>query len=164
MEKETKRKVIVGVSVGAAVLSLFGVACCLDETRQIKNIVAGSSERIREMSHVDIDKRMVDQMVRDSVKSQAGSVVRDAAQRVEHDTMADIRNRVKQAVQNQTERISKDVSAKLADEISGISRDDIIDEVVKEVTDKLVEKLSDDLDNEVGRIGKIFQGIAATLK
>ncbi len=164
MEENKKRKYIVGFSIGAAVVSLFGIAVCADKMNTMQKMIAGSTERINQMTHVDLDKRMVDQMVQKAVREQSGSVVRDAASKVEHDMMADIRNRVKQAVQNQTNEISKKVSKKVAEEIADISRDEIMDTVIQEVTDKLVEKLSDDLDEEVGRVGKIYQGIAAALR
>jgi len=163
MEERTK-KWVVGISVGTAFLSLMGVVYCAEETHQMRDMIAGSTERIREMSHVDIDKRMVDQMVQKAVREQAGNAVRGAAEKVEHDMMADIRNRVKQAVQNQTNDIGKKVAKQVGDEIADISRDEIMDSVIQEVTDQLVEKLSDDLDNEVGRIGKIYTGIAAALR
>ena len=52
----------------------------------------------------------------------------------------------------------------MSEEIEDISRDEIMDTVIQEVTDQLIEKLSSDLDNEVGKVGKIYQGIAAALR
>lgn len=163
MQEKTKNYVI-GFSLGAAALSLLGIGYCSGEMRKMQKMIAGSSERIRELSHVDIDRHLVDQMMQKAVREQAGSVAREAADKVEHDLLADIRNRVKQAVSNQTNEIGKKVAKQITEEIADISHDEIMDNVIQEVTDKLVEKLSDDLDDEVGRVGKIYQEIAAALR
>ena len=39
-----------------------------------------------------------------------------------------------------------------------------ISQVMDATTDKLIDKLGDDLDHEVGKMGKIYKGIAAVLQ
>ena len=87
-----------------------------------------------------------------------------AASAAEQRMRNDIANRVKQAVEKSMGRVNEYVAKQMAEEGEGITRDDIIDDVVEKTTEKLVEKLGDELDGEVGRIGKIYQGIIAALK
>lgn len=163
MEEKTKN-IIVGVSIGTAILSLLGISYCADQMNAVKSMVGASTERIRNLSHVDIDRGMVDRMVEDSVRKQAGDAARAAAMKAKDEIMTDMRNRVKQAVNNQKGEIAKKVAAKFAEEISETDKNDIISDVIDATTDKLIEKLGDDLDSEVGRIGKIYKGIAAVMQ
>lgn len=162
--KENTKDWVVGFSIGAAALSLFGIGFCVNRMNTMQEMLGASTEHIKSMSHVDIDKRMVDRLVEQSVKEQTSKVAQSAANRVVNDMANDIRNRVKQSVGNQTAKIHDKVSKALADEIAQMDKDEIIDDVVKATTDQLIEKLSDDLDNEVGRVGKIYKGIAAALQ
>ena len=164
--KRNEEKVTVGfwICLGSSLLCLLGMGYSWTQVRNIRRMVAGSTERIREMSHVDIDRRMVDQMIQKAVREQAGIAARDAADKAGHDIMADMKNRVRQAVQNQTGELTKKVAQKMADEIYDIKREEIVDDVVSATTEKLVDKLGDELDNEVGKIGKVFTGIAAAMR
>ena len=161
--KENIKNVLIGIGFGIAGISTVGLCYSVVQTANMKRMIAGSTERISQLSHVDIDQRLIDRMVQKSVKEQAGYATRMAAENIQRETLADIRNRVKQAVSNQTDTISKKVAANIVDQISESDKDEIIEQVIGATTDRLVEKLGDDLDSEVGKIGKIYQGIAAAL-
>lgn len=161
---DNTKNILIGLGFGIAGLSLGGMVYSGLQVRSMKKMIAGSTERISQLSHVDIDKRLVDQMVQKAVRDQAGSAARFAADKVSHDVLADMRNRVKQAVNNQASEINKRVAMTIADEMEDISKDQIMEDVISATTEKLVDKLGDELDSEVGRIGKIYQGIAAALR
>lgn len=152
------------VGVGFGFLGLMGAAFCADELNKTRKMLGVATGKISEMSQVDIDKALVDDLVKKAVQTKAGEVVRNAAQSVKDDVTADIRNRVKQSVSGFAGEINKKVAKQIADEMSHVDRDEIVDEVIKRTTEKLVDKLGEDLDNEVGRIGKIYKGIAAALQ
>ena len=167
MKESTKRNLIIGFGVfgiTTGVLGLTGVGICMRRTNTMKQIIAGSAERIKDLSHVDIDHRMVESMIQKSVREQAGTVARDAADKIRHEVESDLKNRVKQVIGNQTAEINKQVAKAVSDEMAKVNRDDIIEDVVAQTTEKLVDKLSEELDAEVGRIGKIYKGIAAALQ
>ena len=161
---DNTKNILVGLSFGIAGLSLGGMVYSGLQARSMRKMITGSAERIAQMSQVDIDRRLVDQMVQKAVRDQAGSAARAAADRAANDVLADMRNRVKQAVANQTSEINKKVAMTIADEMENVCRDDIVEEVISQTTEHLVDKLGEDLDNEVGRIGKIYKGIAAALQ
>ena len=160
---DNAKNFLIGLGFGIAGVSVLGVTYTSFQARAMKRMIAGSAERISQMSHVDIDRRLVDQLVQKSVREQAGSACRNAADSVRSEIMADMRNRIKQAVQNQTASINKQVAKTIADEMAEVNRDEIIENVISATTERLVEKLGDELDAEVGRIGKIYKGIAAAL-
>lgn len=162
--KENTKNILIGAFAAIAGLSTLGVVYTSMQTRSMRKMIAGSTERIANLSHVDIDRRMVEQMIQKSVRDQAGAAAREAADKVQHDVAADLKNRVKQIIGNQTQEINRKVASTIADEMAEINRDDIVEEVISQTTEKLVDKLGDDLDNEVGRIGKIYKGIAAALQ
>lgn len=162
--KENTKNILIGAFAAIAGLSTFGVVYTSMQTRNMRKMIAGSTERIANLSHVDIDRRMVEQMIQKSVRDQAGAAAREAADKVQHDVAADLKNRVKQIIGNQASEINRKVASTIADEMADINRDDIVEEVISQTTEKLVDKLGDDLDNEVGRIGKIYKGIAAALQ
>ena len=162
--KDNTKNILIGLFAGIAGLSVLGVTYTSLQARAMKKMIAGSAERISQMSHVDIDKRLVDQLVQKSVREQAGTACRNAADSARNEIMADMRNRVKQAVQNQASSINKQVAKTIADEMAEVNKDEIIEEVISATTERLVDKLGDELDCEVGRIGKIYKGIAAALQ
>ena len=162
--KDSTKNIIVGLSIVATALSTAGAVYSAVENRSIRKMVSGSTERIKNLSTIDIDQKMVDMMVKKAVHDKSAQAVTTAADAIKHDMMADIKNRVKQAVSNQTSSLTEDVAKKFTDEIASISRDDIRSDVVTNVTEKLTEKLSNELDGEIGRVVKVAQGITAALR
>ena len=161
---DNTKNILIGLGFGIAGLSIMGMAYSGFQARSMKRMIAGSTERISQLSQVDIDHRLVDQMMQKAVREQAGVAARSAADKVQHDVMADMKNRVRQAVSNQASEINKRVAMTIADEMEDVSKDEIIEEVISATTEKLVDKLGEELDDEVGRIGKIYKGIAAALQ
>ena len=162
--EERSKNWVVGISLCVAGMSLAGVGVCIFQTREARRMIAGAAEHVRDLSHVDIDQKMVDRLVMSSVKEQAHDAAKTAADRAGKCILADMTNRVKQVVNSKATDINRQVAEKIAEEVSDLKRDDIIEDVVSATTEKLVEKLGDDLDSEVGRIGKIYQGIAEALR
>ena len=161
---ETMKNAMIGVCIA---LGLTGIGCAIysaSEASQARKLIGGAADHIGQMSHFDIDQRVVDQAVQDAVKRKSGEAVSRAASAAEQRMRNDIANRVKQAVEKSMGRVDEYVAKQMAEEVEGITRDDIIDDVVEKTTEKLVEKLGDELDGEAGRIGKIYQGIVAALK
>lgn len=156
------------IGVGAAVVfGLWGFGCAigsLHEMQEIRRMLGIAEEHVRGISQVDIDQALVDKAVREAVKTSSAEAVNRAANKVREQMRADIANRVKQAVANQTGKLNQMVSDKIVSEMASVERDEIVKDVIEQTTEKLVEKLGDELDDEVGRIGKIYQGIAAVLK
>ena len=161
---DNTKNILIGLGFGIAALSIGGMTYSCHQTRSMKRMIAGSAERIAQLSQVDIDRRLVDQMTQKAVRDQASYAARAAADKVSGEVLADMRNRVKQAINNQASSINKRVAEKIAEEMEDVSRDEIFEEVISATTEKLVDKLSDELDNEVGRIGKIYKGSAAALQ
>lgn len=162
--KETTKNFLIALGFGIAGVSVTGAVYMAVETHNMKKMLAGSAARISQMSHVDIDRSLVDRMVQKSVHDQASSVCRTAAERIQNDVTADLRNRVKQAVANQTASISKQVAKKIAEEMSETDKDDIVESVVEATTERLVEKLGDEIEDETSRLGKVVQGIVAAMR
>lgn len=157
-------KWIVGGSLAVAGLSLVAAALSASEVLRSRKLIGDATERISQLSHVEIDQRLVDQAVRDSIRTQSHAAVERAAKSAENRMNGDISNRVKQAVEKCMSGINERVAKKIASEMTDVERDEIMDEVISKTTDALVEKLGDELDGEIGRIGKIYQGIAAAIK
>lgn len=164
MKKELWLTIGAGLGIGLGCVGLASAAISAHGANACKRMISDSTRRIGEMSHVDIDRSIVDQAVQKAVHEQAADAVRLAADKVQHDMSADIRNRVKQVVDNRKQDMVKQVSDKLATEMSKIDRDSIMDPVIEAVTEKLVDKLGDELDEEIGKIGAIYKGIAAAMR
>ena len=164
MKDTTKAIIITGVGAG---LGLAGIACfgySIREIRSMRKMILGSAEKIGKMSRVDIDQRMVDSLVNQSVKEQAGAVARHAVDKIRSDYTADMKNRVKQILASRGDLIKKELAKEIADQISETDKETIMSDVTDKATELLVEKLSEDLENESGRISKIAKGIAAMLQ
>jgi hypothetical protein len=165
MDNREKVALAFGICTASAVVSIVFAACSARDVADTKKILGESVDRIRNMSRIDIDQRVINDAVSKVVREKSGDAVRAAVNRVETAANADIQNRVRQAVEKQYGRIGDKVAKRIAEEISDkYSRQDIIDEVVSQTVDKLTEKIGDELDSEIGKIGKVYQGIAAALK
>jgi hypothetical protein len=165
MDNREKIGLAFGICAAATITSVLCAGACLSELSASRKLLGDSTERIRNMSHVEIDQRVINDAVSKVVREKSGDAVRAAVTRVESATNADIQNRVRQAVEKQYGRIGSKVAKRIAEELeSDTVYSDIRDEVVSQAVDKLNEKLSDELDSEIGKIGKVYQGIAAVLK
>ena len=150
---------MVGIGLGAV-----GFGCyCAHQTKVCRELIGAASTRIAEMSQVDIDQSIVDRAVEKAVREQSGNAVNRALSRIEEQTKADLRNRVKQAVANASEKINSRVALQLVKETEELSADEIRKDVVEQATEKLVEKLAEELDDEVGKIGEVYLNIAHTI-
>lgn len=158
------KNALMGVCIA---LGLTGIGCAIvsaNEASEARRLIGGAAERIGRLSHFDIDQRVVDQAMQDAIRKKSGEAVNRAAEAAEQRMRNDISNRVKQAVEKSAGKIGDRVAQKFASELKDIERDDIMEDVIEKTTEKLVEKLGNELDGEVGRIGKIYQGIAAAMK
>lgn len=158
---ERKDWIVGGCLLAVTGLSVFGIAYSCNQTRAMRCAVLGSAEKIKDLTHIDIDQDMVDHLVQKSVKEQASSVAHEAANKIRTEYANDLRNRVGQCLKLKSSDIEKQVAKEIRDQISGMDKNDIISDVVDRTTELLADKLSEDLDAEVGRIGKIYKGIAA---
>lgn len=163
MEQETKIMIVTTGAIGLSIISAGCAVLSLLSARDSRRAIRGSTERLSRMSHVDIDKAIVDKALSEAVRNKSGEAVREAAARAENRMRADIGNRVHQAVSESMKKINREVANRLTLELSDVERDDIIRDVISQTTDALVEKLEENLDEEVGKIGKIYQGIAAAI-
>ena len=161
---ERKNKILTGALIGVGLGALGLGLYCGRQTRICRELIGSANRRIADMSNVDIDQNIINRAVEKAVREQSGSAVNAAVARIEEQTKADIRNRVKQAVGNATEKINARVATQIAKQTEELCVDDIKEDVVKHTTEMLVEKLSDDLDNEIGKIGKVYLSIANAIK
>ena len=161
---ENMTKALAWVGFGVGVMGIAAAAYSMDQANACKRMISDSQKRISELTNVDVDQYIVNEAVRKAVREQASEAVGHARRQIEKDMSADLRNRIKQAVGNKTEEINKQVADQLAKEMDAVDKDEIISQVMDATTDKLIDKLGDDLDHEVGKIGKIYKGIAAVLQ
>lgn len=164
MKNETVMAIIAGVGVVSGIVGMCVADKCYNEVTECRKILGDSEKRIREMSHVDIDQHIVNETMRKVVKEKAGEAVNSARRMIENDMSADLRNRVKQVVGNKSDEINRKVAEQLAKEMAEVDKDEITSQVIEATTEKLIDKLSDDLDKEVGKIGKVYKGIAAIMQ
>ena len=162
--KETTKNIIIGTSLfGVTVLSLTGFGYSVSQMRAMRKAIINSTERIKDMAQVDIDQKMVDTLVRKAVCEQAGTVAKNAANRAANEFTADMKNRVKQFLNNRVVDIDGQIARHLTDNITGLDKQQILDDVTSQATDMLIEKLGNDLDGEVGKIGQVYKGLAAIM-
>lgn len=162
--KETTKNIIIGTSLfGVTVLSLTGFGYSVSQMRAMRKAVINSTERIKDMTQIDIDQKMVDTLVRKAVREQAGTVAQNAANRAANEFTADMKNRVKQFLNNRVVDIDGQIAKHLTDNITGLDKQQILEDVTSQATDMLVEKLGNDLDGEVGKIGQVYKGLAAIM-
>lgn len=158
-----KMRLMFGGMVGLGLLSFGCAAFSANEANASRKMIQGATDRISRMSRIDIDQGIVDKAVGDAIYRKSAEAVNRAAKSAENRMMNDIQNRVRQAIEKSAGNINERVARKIAQEMASVERDEIMNEVIKKTTEALVEKLGDELDGEVGRIGKIYQGIAAAI-
>lgn len=164
MKNETVMAIIAGAGVVSGIIGMCVADKCYNEVAECRKLLGDSEKRIRELSSVDIDQHIVNETMRKVVKEKAGEAVNSARRMIENDMSADLRNRVKQVIGNKSDEINRKVAEQLAKEMAEVDKDEITSQVIEATTEKLIDKLSDDLDKEVGKIGKVYKGIAAIMQ
>lgn len=155
------------VGISGIIIGAIGAGCAahaMNQADKCRRIIDESGRRIRDLSQVEIDRHIVDRLVRESVTEQAKKAVHSARKNIEDEMTADLRNKVRDIIGDKTKEINDKVAEQLAKQMAQTDTDDIIRDVTSATTEKLIDKLSDDLDNEVGKIGKIYKGIAAMMQ
>ena len=160
MEKSTV-VAITGASLGVIGLTCLGYS--MSQIHSMRTILLGSAKRINELSHVDIDQEMVNNMVKRSVKDQASTVAEKAATVVAKSCTNDMTNRIKSLLGNKKMDIEKMLSDEVLKQISETDKHEIVEKVTAKASEMLAERLSNDLDSNVGRMGKIYSGLMAMM-
>lgn len=161
MKEKTKAIIIASAGTVVGVTGLICLGYSVHQVRSMRRVLLGSAEKIAELSHVDIDQTIVNNMVKKAVQEQASAAAAKAANKAVDVCGADMINRVKQILQNKKIDIETQLSDEILKQISQTDKDDIIDDVTEKASEMLVEKLGEDLNAEIGRMGKIYKGIAA---
>ena len=161
MKEKTKAIIIALTSTAIGVTGLTCLGYSIYQVRSMRRVLLGSAQKINELSHVDIDQAVVDNMVKKAVKEQATTVASKAATKACDIVTADMINRVKQLVSNKQGEIETQLATEILDMITKADKNEIVEDVTEKASEMLVEKLGDDLDAEVGRMGKIYKGIVA---
>jgi len=162
MDNRVKIGLAFGFCTVSAVTAIAFAEKSSRELEEVRKLIGDSTDRIRNMSHVEVDQQIINDAVSKVVREKSSDAVKAAVQRVESATNADIKNRVRQAVEKQYGRIGDKVAKRIAE--SDTAYNDMRTEIINSAVEKLTDKLGDELDSEIGRIGKVYQGIAAALK
>lgn len=172
MDKKTVSSLIGLVSgLGALGVSIYSYFT----TKDMAGTIGSTVKDLKGMTHVEVEKAVVDKVVADKTEKIVKEVVRkraeEAADEVTKYANKEIQSKVSDAVRAASETIEAGIKERYDKELEYINIEDLKEDVKKEARKKIMKRFDGELDGILGdynkqlqSVGKIYSSIADAFK
>ena len=180
-ENKKKKEIVIDkdklLIVGCVVLSLASAGIALYSTRKLGSIghkLNLSIKDLKNLTHIDISNKLVDQYTEKAVSKAADKAAEKAVDQIREDFSVIMQDKVGNAIHDRYSDIKDDVAREVKRQISKISiaslKSQIVDDVKDELKDEVKDRIDDEIDDilssyndQLNSIGKIYSSIAESM-
>lgn len=167
-KRETRNRYLMYAAAGIA--SICAIYCAVKLKKNAKDM-RGAIARINAMTSVDVPQAIIDDAVANAANAQISRAVSSSVRRVESIVADETRKRVREAVEDNYDKIGGAVVTTLKKEVARISAEGLAEEVRKAAKKELMNKLENKFDDVVedvteayttnlDNVGKLYESMA----